>query len=109
MIERRHAPVLAGLAKSISEGGGKSPEELELAVRQIVSRAISSDKLLGKVKHSVSTSHPGPLRKSVFPRHPSPGLRPPSPAPASEGHRSRRRGCRKSNPNGIESSSPRLR
>jgi len=61
MIERRHAPVLAGLAKSISEGGGKSPEELELAVRQIVSRAISSDKLLGKVKHSASTPHPGPL------------------------------------------------
>ena len=46
MIERRHAPVLAGLAKSISEGGGKSPEELELAVRQIVSRAISSDKVI---------------------------------------------------------------
>ena len=34
------------LAKSISEGGGKSPEELELAVRQIVSRAISSDKVI---------------------------------------------------------------
>src|SRR5674476_587327 len=61
MIEHRHAPVLAGLAKSISEGGGKSPEELELAVRQIVSRAISSDKLLGKVKHLASTPHPGPL------------------------------------------------
>jgi hypothetical protein len=30
--------VRAVLAKSISEGGGKSPEELELAVRQIVSR-----------------------------------------------------------------------
>ena len=53
--------VRAVLAKSISEGGGKSPEELELAVRQIVSRAISSDKLLGKVKHSASTPHPGPL------------------------------------------------
>lgn len=38
--------VRAVLAKSISEGGGKSPEELELAVRQIVSRAISSDKVL---------------------------------------------------------------
>jgi type I restriction enzyme R subunit len=34
------------LAKSISEGGGKSPEELEAAVRQIVSRAISSDKVI---------------------------------------------------------------
>ncbi len=34
------------LAKSISEGGGKSPEELDLAVRQIVSRAISSDKVI---------------------------------------------------------------
>ena len=45
MIERRHAPVPAGLAKRISEGGEKSPEELELAVRQIVSRAISSDKV----------------------------------------------------------------
>jgi hypothetical protein len=31
------------LAKSINEDGKKSPEELELAVRQIVSRAISSD------------------------------------------------------------------
>jgi type I restriction enzyme R subunit len=38
--------VHAVLAKSISEGGGKSPEELELAVRQIVSRAISSDKVI---------------------------------------------------------------
>jgi type I restriction enzyme R subunit len=38
--------VRAVLAKSISEGGGKSPEELELAVRQIVSRAISSDKVI---------------------------------------------------------------
>jgi hypothetical protein len=36
--------VRAVLAKSIGgEGGKKSPEELELAVRQIVSRAISSD------------------------------------------------------------------
>ena len=34
------------LAKSISEGGGKSPEELDLAVRQIVSRAISPDKVI---------------------------------------------------------------
>jgi type I restriction enzyme R subunit len=35
------------LAKSIDgEGGKKSPEELELAVRQIVSRAISSDKVI---------------------------------------------------------------
>jgi len=34
------------LAKSITEGGGKSPEELDLAVRQIVSRAISSDKVI---------------------------------------------------------------
>jgi type I restriction enzyme R subunit len=39
--------IRAVLAKSISEGGGKSPEELELAVRQIVSRAISSDKVIG--------------------------------------------------------------
>ena len=38
--------VRAVFAKSISEGGGKSPEELELAVRQIVSRAISSDKVI---------------------------------------------------------------
>src|SRR5207247_3578972 len=38
--------VLAVLAKRISEGGGKSPEELDLAARQIVSRAISSDKLI---------------------------------------------------------------
>jgi type I restriction enzyme R subunit len=38
--------VRAVLAKSISEGSGKSPEELELAVRQIVSRAISSDKVI---------------------------------------------------------------
>ena len=34
------------LAKSISEGGGKSPEELDLAIRQIVSCAISSDKVI---------------------------------------------------------------
>jgi type I restriction enzyme R subunit len=35
------------LAKSIGDGGGKrSPEELDLAVRQIVSRAISSDKVI---------------------------------------------------------------
>jgi type I restriction enzyme R subunit len=38
--------IRAVLAKSISEGGGKSPEELDLAVRQIVSRAISSDKVI---------------------------------------------------------------
>jgi type I restriction enzyme R subunit len=38
--------VRAVLAKSISEGGGKSSEELDLAVRQIVSRAISSDKVI---------------------------------------------------------------
>jgi type I restriction enzyme R subunit len=38
--------IRAVLAKSISEGGGKSPEELEMAVRQIVSRAISSDKVI---------------------------------------------------------------
>jgi len=38
--------VRAVLAKSISEGPGKSPEELELTVRQIVSRAISSDKVI---------------------------------------------------------------
>ncbi len=39
--------VRAVLAKSIGGGdGGKSPEELELAVRQIVSRAISSDKVI---------------------------------------------------------------
>jgi hypothetical protein len=34
------------LTKSISEDGGKSPEELDMAVRQIVSRAISSDKVI---------------------------------------------------------------
>ena len=38
--------IRAVLAKSISEGGGKSPEELDLAVRQIVTRAISSDKVI---------------------------------------------------------------
>jgi type I restriction enzyme R subunit len=39
--------VRAVLAKSIDgEGGKKSPEELEAAVRQIVSRAISSDKVI---------------------------------------------------------------
>jgi type I restriction enzyme R subunit len=39
--------VRAVLAKSIDgEGGKKSPEELDLAVRQIVSRAISSDKVI---------------------------------------------------------------
>ncbi len=39
--------VRAVLAKSIDGGGGKkSPEELDLAVRQIVSRAISSDKVI---------------------------------------------------------------
>jgi type I restriction enzyme R subunit len=37
--------VRAVRAKSIPERGGKSPEELELTVRQIVSRAISSDKV----------------------------------------------------------------
>jgi hypothetical protein len=40
-------PVIGGHcgldAEAASAGGGKSPEELELAVRQIVSRAISSD------------------------------------------------------------------
>src|ERR1039457_1222506 len=38
--------IRAVLAKSITEGGGISPEELDLAVRQIVSRAISSDKVI---------------------------------------------------------------
>ena len=38
--------VRAVLAKNIGEGGGKSPEELDFAVRQIVSRAISSDKVI---------------------------------------------------------------
>jgi type I restriction enzyme R subunit len=39
--------IRAVLAKSIGGGDGKkSPEELELAVRQIVSRAISSDKVI---------------------------------------------------------------
>jgi type I restriction enzyme R subunit len=39
--------VRAVLAKSIGGGeGGKSPEDLEAAVRQIVSRAISSDKVI---------------------------------------------------------------
>ena len=39
--------IRAVLAKSIGgEDGKKSPEELELAVRQIVSRAISSDKVI---------------------------------------------------------------
>jgi len=39
--------VRAVLAKSIGNGDGKkSPEELEAAVRQIVSRAISSDKVI---------------------------------------------------------------
>jgi type I restriction enzyme R subunit len=39
--------VRAVLAKAIGGSDGKkSPEELELAVRQIVSRAISSDKVI---------------------------------------------------------------
>jgi type I restriction enzyme R subunit len=38
--------IRAVLTKSITEGDGKSPEELDLAVRQIVSRAISSDKVI---------------------------------------------------------------
>ena len=38
--------VRAVLAKSIGGECGKSPEELDLAVRQIVSRAISSDKVI---------------------------------------------------------------
>jgi len=38
--------VRAVLAKSIGGEGGKSPEELDTAVRQIVSRAISSDKVI---------------------------------------------------------------
>ncbi len=39
--------IRAVLAKSIGgEDGGKSPEDLEAAVRQIVSRAISSDKVI---------------------------------------------------------------
>jgi type I restriction enzyme R subunit len=39
--------IRAVLAKSIGDGDGKkSPEELEAAVRQIVSRAISSDKVI---------------------------------------------------------------
>jgi len=38
--------VRAVLAKSIGEGGKKSPEELDAAVRQIVSRAIASDKVI---------------------------------------------------------------
>jgi type I restriction enzyme R subunit len=38
--------VRAVLAKSIDGGGKKSPEELDAAVRQIVSRAIASDKVI---------------------------------------------------------------
>lgn len=38
--------VRAVLAKSIGEGGKQSPEELDAAVRQIVSRAITSDKVI---------------------------------------------------------------
>ncbi len=39
--------VRAMLAKSVAGGGrGKSPEEMELAVRQIVSRAITSDQVV---------------------------------------------------------------
>jgi type I restriction enzyme R subunit len=38
--------VRAVLAKSLGGEGGKSPEELEAAVRQIVSRAISSDRVI---------------------------------------------------------------
>ena len=44
-------------ARSISEGGGKSPEELELAVRQIVSRTISSDKWSIWLRHSDRPLH----------------------------------------------------
>ena len=47
-VERSHQEIRAMLARSMSEGGGKSSEELELAVRQIVSRAISSEKFLAK-------------------------------------------------------------
>jgi DNA mismatch endonuclease (patch repair protein) len=38
-----------------------------------------------------TSPRPSP-QKFAFSRRPSPGLRPPSPAPAGEGHRSRRRG-----------------
>ncbi|MDY0296449.1 MAG: type I restriction endonuclease subunit R [Acidobacteriota bacterium] len=37
--------VRAGLAK-ITEGGGKTPEQLDTAVRQLVSRAVSSDEVI---------------------------------------------------------------
>jgi type I restriction enzyme R subunit len=38
--------VCAVLAKSTGPGGGTSPEEMEAAIRQIVSRAVSSDKVI---------------------------------------------------------------
>lgn len=38
--------VRAGLAKATVEGEGKSPEELDTAIRQLVSRAVSSDEVI---------------------------------------------------------------
>lgn len=38
--------VRAGLAKATVEGEGKGPEELDSAIRQLVSRAISSDEVI---------------------------------------------------------------
>jgi type I restriction enzyme R subunit len=94
--------IRAVLAKSISEGGGKPPNELELAVRQIVSRAISSDNVidifdaaslkkpdisilsdefLSEVQHLPQRN----LAVELFsPDDPHPAA-PPSPASASEG------------------------
>jgi type I restriction enzyme R subunit len=38
--------VRAGLAKATVEGEGKSPEEMDTAIRQLVSRAVSSDEVV---------------------------------------------------------------
>jgi type I restriction enzyme R subunit len=38
--------VRAGLAKATVEGEGKTPEEMETAIRQLVSRAVSSDEVV---------------------------------------------------------------
>jgi type I restriction enzyme, R subunit len=38
--------VRAGLAKATVEGAGKSPEEMDTAIRQLVSRAVASDEVV---------------------------------------------------------------
>ncbi len=38
--------VRAGLAKATVEGEGKSPEEMDTAIRQLVSRAVASEEVI---------------------------------------------------------------